>query len=429
MRLFHTAPVVFALLFSGISFADEDYLDPTALRDAGLTKYWQLRLPLEGDQTLTDAYLIDDVIYASTNDGYVYAVHANTGAVRWMRSVTRSGYRLPRPCHTDSEVVFVTPTKICMYEKYAGDPTAEIELNFPAGSGVCTDGNLLFLGSVNQRFYAFGLDTLMEQWKVGTNGPISSTPVLYDRYLYVASQDSGVYACVASNKHYQWQRATSGPVTGDLAVDENGVYVASRDQSLYLLDYESGRVRWRARFSGSLYEPPVLTSDIAYQFCPDDGVVAVDVDPLKEGQRLRWKIQRGRSLLTRDATRSFILTRDDSIQVAMTKDGAYGPTILAPGFTIPIPSPKNYSVLIGSTDGRLFCARSKDAPPLTAAQVTASLYPPPQAPPAPLLPTSRPSGDDADRANSNPLTARQSSLPTGGKSKVSQGLQPAGEPK
>ncbi|MBL8880916.1 MAG: PQQ-binding-like beta-propeller repeat protein, partial [Phycisphaerales bacterium] len=389
MRSIRITPFVLAMIASSAARADDDFLDPAALRDAGLAKYWQLRLPLESEQTLTDAYLVDDVIYASTNDGYVFSVHANTGAVRWMRSVTRSGYRIPRPCHTAADVAFVTPTKIRMYEKYAGDATAEIDLNFPAGSGAATDGNLLFFGGVNQRFYAYGLDTLMERWKAGTNGPISSTPVLYDRYLFVASQDSGVYACVAANKQFQWQRATTGPITADLAVDENGVYVPSRDQSLYLLDFESGRVRWRARFSGPLYEPPVLSVELAYQYCPDDGVVAVEVDPMKDEPRLRWKIQRGRSLLTVDGNRAHILTRDDAIQVVSTKDGAYGPTIAAPGFTLPIPSPKNFAVLVGSPDGRLFCARAKDAPPLTAAEVTASLYPPTPTTTMPSVATTR----------------------------------------
>lgn len=429
MRFIRSTPVILAGLLAAAAPADEDFLDPVALRDAGLTKYWQLRLPLETDQTLTDAYLVDDVIYAATNDGYVYAVHANTGAVRWMRPVMRSGYRLPRPCHAGDDVIFVTPTRIRLFEKYTGDAVQEIELQFPTAGGACTDGELLYLGSVNQRFYGFSLSTSLEIWKAGTHGPISSTPILHDRYLFVASQDHAVYACIARNKRFHWQRATNGPVTADLVADEHGVYVASRDQSLYLLDFESGRVRWRQRFSGPLYEPPVLTPELAYQYCPDDGVVAVVVDPLKDDPRLRWKIQRGRSLLTIDAKNAHILTRDDSIQVMNILDGAYGATIPAPGFTIPIPSPKNASILIASADGRLFCARSKDAPPITAADVSAALYPPSQPEPSAAAAQPRTAAGAGDESGSDPLSARQSSLPAGGKSKVSQGKQSSGGPK
>lgn len=429
MRFLHSAPVILATLLSASASAEEDFLDPVALRDAGLTKYWQLRLPLEADQTITDAYLVEDVIYAATNDGYVYAVHANTGAVRWMRPVMRSGYRLPRPCHAGDDVVFITPTRIRMFEKYAGDAVQEIELQFPTAGGAVTDGELLYLGSVNQRFYGFSLSTALEVWKAGSHGPISSTPVLHDQYLFVASQDHAVYACVAKNKRFHWQRSTNGPITADLVADENGIYVASRDQSLYLLDFESGRVRWRQRFSGPLYEPPVLTPELAYQYCPDDGVVAVVVDPLKDDPRLRWKIQRGRSLLTIDTKRAYVLTRDDSIQVMSIGDGVYGPTIAAPGFTIPIPSPQNASILIASPAGRLFCARSKDAPPITAADVSAALYPPSQPETTATTVQSRTPAGTMDGGESNPLSARQSSLPAGGKSKVSQDRQSGGGPK
>ena len=262
------------------SAADEDYLSSSALAPAGLVKFWQLKLPLEADQRLADAYLVDDQLYLATQDGYVFAVHAHTGAGRWMRRVTAGGFRIKRPAHAGNRVIFNTSTQLLVLDRYSGLARAETELGFPAGSAAVTDGVNIFLGGLNQRFYCFDVDSLFEIWKASTNGPINSAPAVKDGRLYVASDDSGVYACVAANKQFFWQTATTGPNTADLVADAAGVYVASRDLSLYFFDLRFGRIRWRARFSGPLYEPPVLTAGVAYQYCPDDGVVAELIGPL-----------------------------------------------------------------------------------------------------------------------------------------------------
>ena len=40
--------------------AADDFLPPQPLYEAGLAKFWQLRIPLEKDQRVQDAYLVDD---------------------------------------------------------------------------------------------------------------------------------------------------------------------------------------------------------------------------------------------------------------------------------------------------------------------------------------------------------------------------------
>ncbi|MGE3182834.1 MAG: PQQ-binding-like beta-propeller repeat protein, partial [Phycisphaerae bacterium] len=203
-------------LLSAGARADEDYLPREQLGDAKLVKYWQLQVDLSPGQVVDRAYLVDDQIYVCTNDGYAYAIHAPTGAVRWLQRITRAGYPVPRPCHADGKSVFVTPSEIFVLDKLFGDPVARKKLDFPGGSAGASDGNRVFCGGIDRRFYAFGVSDLFEDWAVLTEGPITSTPAIFRDYLYVASDDGRVYACNSANKRFQWRAETYAAITADL---------------------------------------------------------------------------------------------------------------------------------------------------------------------------------------------------------------------
>lgn len=397
----------------------DDFLDTAALHEAGLRTYWQLPLKLESDQSLTGAYLVDDQIYAVTNDGFAFAVHAHTGALRWMQQVTRGGYPLEAPCHAEDRTIFVTPAAVTQYHRVYGDPLLQFPLRWPAGSGAVSDGEQFYFGSLNGRFYAFQLNLNFDTWRAGTAARITSTPALFDGDLYVASEDKTVYACRAANKKFRWSAATAGAITADLVATEEGVFVASTDHRLYLFDRAYGGTRWRVQLSGPLHEAPVVAGNAAFQYSPKDGLVAIETGVMGVENRVRWTIPNGRKLLTVDKDRAYLLTIDQSILAVSLKDGSVSADIPAAGFTLPMPSPNTMSLLVANPDGRIVCLRPLDAPPLEAKAVREALsarskaaMPEVASKPAEAEPTTRQPEPDVMSAYSN--------APLGGKSKVSK---------
>ena len=406
-------------LIGSVALADEDYIPSAALRDVGLIKAWQLRLRLDEGQRLADIYLVDDQLYLATDDGYAFAVHADTGTNRWLRQITREGYRVLRPCHAGSQAIFATPAFLLHVDRLSGEGVDRYEFRFPAGTAPVSDGVRVYVGGLDQRIYAFDVATHLHGWKAITDGPITSTPALFEGNLFAASSDGTVHSCTAENKTYRWQRKTYGSVTSDLAVSGDGVYVPARDQSLYLLDLLFGQIRWQARFSGPLYEPPVLTADTAYQFCEDDGLVAVNIDPLEVERRIRWKLPRGRSLLTIADGQALVLSRDETILVVTPADGTVKHTLPAAGMTLAAPCPDRTALLLASPDGRVFCARPIGTPQVSRDDVRDALQPAGEAgeeeaagaaEAAPIIEKEQP-----DR-----LKTSREGLPLGGKSKVSK---------
>ncbi|MGE0478928.1 MAG: PQQ-binding-like beta-propeller repeat protein [Phycisphaerae bacterium] len=404
-----------ALGLAPAAAADSDFVAADALRGAGLVKHWQGQVPLDPGQTVVDAYRVDENLYVCTDDGYVFAVHANTGVIRWLRQVTTGGYRLRKPCHAGEEVIFITTASLRAYDRLTGEPLAEGDLRFPAGSGPATDGARLFLGGINERFYAFAIRDMSEIWKVAVGGPIVSTPVVWGAYLYVASEDGGVYACTTANKLAHWQTTTNAANTADLVADDNGVYVASRDHALYLYDAIDGSTKWRALLSGPLREPPAPTKEVAYQYCPDDGVAAIETALGKDEERIRWKLARGRALLTVDKTTAFIATRDGFVVPVAIADGKEGAAIDASAFTIPITWTADATILLVAPNGRMFSARPKDAPPVKIEDIRKALRTSESSAAGGAAPTTQPAPAAPTGGSTAPLGP-----PVGGKSKVSR---------
>lgn len=399
----------------------QDFVPAEALEAAKLSKLWQLRLPLAPDQSITDAWLVDDQIYAATNDGYVYAVHADTGALRWMRQVTRSGYRMRKPAHAGQRVIFVTPTDVMQIDRLLGDHLSQLELDFPASSGAASDGALYFFGGVNGRFYAYGVTDNFQYWKAGARGPVVSTPAVNGDMLFVASDTGSVFACRTYDKRFRWEWTASGSVTADLTVTDDGVYVATLDNSLYLLDPNYGAVRWRARFSGPLYDPPVVSGRLIYQFSPDDGLVALDADQVEVGEPAqRWRFLPGRSLLTHVNELAAVLVRD-AVVLLDDATGAVKHEIPAPGMHLALPTPGSGVILLASPDGRLFAAAERGKRFVTRDDVRRALLPPPREAPATQPAAAAP---PAPPVAESPVALP----PVGGKSKISREFGRTGQP-
>lgn len=431
-----TLPLVGAALglLLPAALAQSDFLSSDALHAAGLVKYWQLQLPLAAGEVVQDAYKVDDHCYFATNTGYVFAVHAPTGAIRWLQLVTDGGYRVPRPAHTTMRsrdpdfrndpaharhmTIFATPAEMLEVDRYTGTPLRSFDLPFPAGSGPAARGSIVVIGGINNRVYALPADVNFAYWKFGTRGQVVSQPLIHGRYVYVASDAGEVYCCKAVDKTRVWAKRIRGSVKADLVLDENGLYVPSLDHSLYLLDAQSGGLRWRARMNGALYDAPTTTADTAYQYNPVDGLVAIRVAGAADAGRIRWNVPTGRRMLAADERYAFLLGTSGALLAARLDTGVVEHTIPAPGMSFGLPDPPSQLLLMAATDGRVFCARPRGARPLTAQDVSAALFVATQAATQPT--------EIFERSPEEPVASRdlQTSLrpgpPVGGKSRVSR---------
>jgi outer membrane protein assembly factor BamB len=445
LRLRALAPILAVWLVAAAR--GEDFVAPAPLDHVGLVKFWQLQVPLDAGQSVRDVYQVDDALYVCTNNGYVFAIHADTGGVRWLRQVTRLGYRVTRPCFMPTvgepnspdfrpaRVAFSTASELLVVNVATGDGVARKELAFPCGTPPVADKLGLYLGALNGRVVALDPVTLNETWRTAVDGPVSAELALADRTLYAATQNGALYSIDTPGRRFNWPEPAHarGYISGGLASDPNGVYVPCQDQSLYYFGRERGRTLWRSRLAAPLDEAPIIAGANAYQYDAADGLVAQDLYAPTEDQLAQWRLERGRYVLATEPERLFVLTRDQAIAVLNRLDGKVLSTISAPGFTLGVYCPQETRLYLADANGRLFCARTKGAPLPQAQDVMRGVIPiPPTAAPTPgtaAAPAStQPTPPTAEAPPVDPLASPDRGRPQGGKSTISRDWPESGGP-
>jgi eukaryotic-like serine/threonine-protein kinase len=89
-------------------------------------------------------------------------------------------------------------------------------------------------------------------WIFKTNGPIRSTPVVFNKTVYFGSSDGNLYAVDLKNGNEKWKFATGGAVTSSPAISDNKIFFSSRNGYLFSLDANSGKGNWKFNLGSDL---------------------------------------------------------------------------------------------------------------------------------------------------------------------------------
>ncbi len=424
MRFRPLFPAALVTVLIPCALAQVDFIEPATLDSAELVKFWQFQVPLEPNQALVAAYLVDDALYLATNDGYAIALDAFTGAIRWLQPVTGTAYRVRRPAHAGDKVIFVTPVDIQVYDRRSGDGLARRELRFPAGTGAVSDGRRIYFGGLDARLHCHDVETLMRDWRVGVEGPVSSTPVLFGPAVFCASQGREVIAAT-QQRAFRWHNVVGGAVSADLVAFDNRVYVACEDQSLYCFDVISGTRDWRTLFSSPLREPPLPTEKLVFQYAEGEGLVAIERGLMHEiEKRVRWALPQARHALAVNGNTLYALDAAGDLLVVDTTSGSVQHTIPTNGLNFVMPTGVEPTIYLAAADGRTVCLRPKGKPLLRADDVRAALAAKPQADKNAAAEPAKPAATTQPAAEPNKAAQAP---PVGGKSKISKGYRGNGQ--
>lgn len=186
----------------------------------GVEAIW--RFPT-GDAIVSSPAVVDGMVYVGSDDGNLYALHAENGTERWW---------------------------------------------FPTGSGIYSspavvDG-VVYVGSFDDNVYAVDAESGTERWRFPTGSGVSSDPALVDGVVYVGSQDANLYALNAKDGTERWRFATSEWIDSSPAVVDGIVYVGGGDGNLYAVHAGDGTERWRFPAGASITSAPAVVDGVVY---------------------------------------------------------------------------------------------------------------------------------------------------------------------
>jgi len=358
----------------------QDLIPSAELAQVEHYKFWQTRLPLLEDDTVSRVYLVDENIYAVTARSNLYAVHADVGTIRWVVNLGGPGNRVFQPTHVRSFwgrdlTLVATSETIKWIDRATGEQVASLDLDFIPSTSAVSDG---------VRTYACGLDSMLhcielvpsgggvaaiEKWRIRTQGITTSSPVLWGGGLFFASQDAKIRACDSYDKSRFWVFNGSSPITADIYVDSTGVYFGSDDRNLYKLDVNTGRGLWRFRTPGMIRSQPVLIGEMLYQHVEEHGIYAVHTDT---GAQV-WHTPDAVEFISASDDQVYTLSRSGEIVGANQLTGLVQSRMAAGNVELVARNTVSAAMYLGSRDGRLMCAQHKSIPYLRFEDVQARL--------------------------------------------------------
>ncbi len=382
------------------------------LAQVGLGFYWRNQLELVSGEQVVRIWRLGDSLYCLTDANRIHATDAATGAAKWSRVVGRPAARVYAPCHADrvalpatvgpnlavhppkpenlklhDVVIFNTTSRAMVLARKTGKVLHDINLakaRVAASTGCASDGSQLFVGSMAGRYYAVDLITGLMNWQLSAEGMVTAAPTISMGMLYVANQNGLVSGTLISGLSARkvWPKdgpQARGAFSVRVTVDQRGVFAGCRDYGVYCFDPPNGRTLWRFRTEGPV-EAPVqagktnlyATATLAKSETDVKGPHLYAID-LSSGQRAKWTISGGVSVLAETETSTLVINDKNELLAVDTAIGTQQAVVPMAGLNLFVPNARAAVVYAAAGNGRICCIRPLAAGYLTPDVLTDSI--------------------------------------------------------
>lgn len=136
----------------------------------------------------------DGVVYVGARDGFLYAIGAEDGKLRW-RVDHKISWVITSPAVSD-HVVFAGSSDAHFAQALdsSGSERWRFGTDVPVWSSPAVANGIVYFGDAAGRIHAVDRDTGKERWMFRTGAQVFSSPVIAGDLVIVGSTDGGVYA-------------------------------------------------------------------------------------------------------------------------------------------------------------------------------------------------------------------------------------------
>jgi outer membrane protein assembly factor BamB len=184
-----------------------------------------------------------ELVYMAGYNGRIYAYTADSLASRWV--YPREGY----------------------LEPFVG--------------GIAVKGGYLFIGCTDGNVYSLDAETGDPLWTYKTDNKIWATPAVDEDTIYIGSFNEKFYAFNLSGNEPKWvfdNEGELGAVISEPLIYDDMVYFGSLDKNLYGLDKETGKLKWKYEGNNWFWAKPVIYNGKIYAGCLDNMIYVLDAN-------------------------------------------------------------------------------------------------------------------------------------------------------
>ena len=243
--------------------------------------FWRFKT---GGEIWSSPTLAMGAVFFGSDDGYLYALEAASGAERWRFKTT--GKVRGRPAFADGRLFLGSEDG----HLYAVDAATGRELwrhSVRIVSPPVVTGENVFFAREGRELVCLSARSGEPLWAAPTGSRVEMAPGLADRRVFTGDIDGLVRAFDGTSGKILWEHKTGAEVTGAPYIEKGVVYLGTSGGYLLALDARDGRELWRAKTSEFVSSPPAVAGDKLLVGSGDGHVFAFDAERGSELWRLR----------------------------------------------------------------------------------------------------------------------------------------------
>jgi outer membrane protein assembly factor BamB len=188
-----------------------------------------------GDVVESSPAVANGLVYIGSNDGYLYALDATTGALKWKRNVGGVDYSSPAVAN-----------------------------------------GIVYVGSMAGKIYAFNASTGAIKWRYPASGAlvynVEGSPTVLNGVVYIGADDGNVYALDATTGTKLWSFLTTAgyQMWSAPALSNGTLFVGSGDNNLYAIDTATHAELWASQTGNSVLSSPAIANGWVFFGSYDD---------------------------------------------------------------------------------------------------------------------------------------------------------------
>ena len=201
----------------------------------------------------------DGIIYAPCNDGALYALD-NNGNLLW--KFDTGHYLWSQPQIVDDVIYLGSMDHFIYAISKDGQEIWSVEMDgaIVGAPLVNTDGNALYVGSMDEKMVALDLSNGDILWTFDTEASLWGESLLVENALYFADSGGQIYALDVESGEAFWQTEYTGNVVGGLSIIEDGFVMATEEGVLKAFNFD-GSPKWEATLDGEIFQAPAISND------------------------------------------------------------------------------------------------------------------------------------------------------------------------
>lgn len=247
-----------------------------------------------GGRVHSSPAVADGTVFIGSGDGYIYALNANTGATEW--KFKTNSWVMSSPTVVNG-TVWVCDTDGGFYaiDINSGSGKLVFQADGEVVSSPAVVNNTAFFGDSVGKIYGIDLSSKDVVAGIDTDAGVYSSPAVADGTVIVGNNDDIVYGFDANTSRQQWEFHLSSGWLSDAHVESspavaNGIaYFGSVNNTIYGVDISTGSQRWAFQTEDCVDCSPAVADGVVYIGSNDNHLYALDADT---GSGM-WKYQTG----------------------------------------------------------------------------------------------------------------------------------------